>query len=350
MHSWRSCRVTAWSILNGQLYLATAFVETASGPVAGGACSDSEESASRRAQSEAIERASLITNGPGLVIDRAEALARGLPLLTPSDALSDATDWIPARRATTGECAGVPADVALLGRVSRQLGRLPWRQSSVGTAAHPDREAAAASGVLECLERRALRRVWAGLARLEPATEPLRALMPAGLVDAFERQRLVAHAWHVRDDTPAHVALALVGRKDRAQATFGAGAGFDDARVLLHALHEAVMVRAALSNRASQYERDFRRGVRSARHQEAFLAYLRELERPLPGAPDAPSSRAGAAAELPALVEERFGVSPLLIDIPSVGPGSVVKAVIPKAEFLIPRSDGEYVLAPGYLE
>jgi hypothetical protein len=169
--------------------------------------------------------------------------------------------------------------------------------------------------------------------------------MPPGLVAAFDGQQLAAHAWHVSELSPVRVSLVLVGRKDRAQATFGAGAGFDDDVVLMHALHEAVMVRAALGNRANWSDPEFQRGARSARHQRAFLAYLGELE-----GPAANDNGPITARDLPAFVEERFGVAPLLVDVPSLDAHAVVKAVIPAADFLIPRSAGDYVLAPGYLE
>jgi ribosomal protein S12 methylthiotransferase accessory factor YcaO len=341
--------VTAWPILNDQLFLALDYVEVPSGRFAGGACDDSPEGAMVRAHSEATERASLIENGPLMVISRDEALERGLCLVTPHDILSDTEDWVPARRATTGEGAGVPADVALLRRVSSRLRVLPWRQSSVGTAAHPDRDAAGVSGILECLERYAIRRVWVGTATLEPATDRLRDLMPAGLATAFENRKLVAYAWSVREMAPVHVTLVLVGRKDRAQATFGAGVGFEEDRALTHALREAVMVRASLGNRANRNEREFQRGARAARHQEAFLTYLRELETPADES-EATNRRSITPADLPVHVEERFGVAPLLIDVPSLNANAVVKAVIPSAEFLTPRSGGDYIFAPGYLD
>jgi ribosomal protein S12 methylthiotransferase accessory factor YcaO len=345
--------LTAWPILDGQLFLATAYVETAAHRIAGGACDGTPQRASVRAHGEAIERASLIENGPGMVVTRQEALERGLSLVVPHDILHDAADWVPARHATTGDGVGVPADVVLLGRVSSQLRLLPWRQSSVGTAAHPDREAAGLSGMLECLERYALRRVWAGTAGLEPATEQLCSVMSRGLVEALEGQRLVAHAWHVREKSPVRVSLVLVARTDRSQATFGAGAAFmeaDAGRVLMHALHEAIMVRASLSSRANQGEREVQRGIRSSRHQEAFLTYLRNLEAPEPAIDGTVSGRAASLPDLAALVEERFGVAPLLVDVPSMDSLAVVKAIVPTADFLIPRSDGDYILRPGYLE
>jgi ribosomal protein S12 methylthiotransferase accessory factor YcaO len=343
--------LTAWPILHEQLYLATAYLDVPAGRIAGGACDDTPELASIRAHSEAVERASLIVNGPDLVITREQAMERGLSLVVPHEIVRDTADWVAARSATAGDGIAIPADVALLARVSAKLRLLPWRQSSVGTAAHPDRTAAERSGILECLERHAIRQVWAGTATLEAATERLRALMPPGLTAAFDRQQLVAYAWHVNGLSPVRVTLVLVGRKDRAQATFGAGAGFDDERVLMHALYEAVMVRAALGSRANQNEREFQRGARSARHQEAFLTYLRTLEAPAAAAGNG-TNHNGTVAEqdLPAFVEQRFGVAPLLVDVPSFDSNAVVKAIIPTAEFLIPRSDGDYVLAPGYLD
>jgi len=345
--------VTVWPILDGKLFLALAYAETAARRHAGGACDDTPELASVRAQGEAIERASLIENGPSMVVTRQEALERGLSLVVPHDILRDAEDWVVARRATTGEGVGVPADVVMLGRVSSQLRLLPWRQSSVGTAAHPDRDAAALSGILECVERYALRRVWAGTATLEPATEQLCGAMPPGLVEAFGKLRLVAHAWHVREMSQVRVSLVLLARTDRSQATFGAGAAFagvDDGRVLMHALHEAVMVRASLSSRTNQNEREVQRGIRSSRHQEAFLTYLRNLEAPAPVVDGTADVSAPSVPDLAAMVEERFGVAPLLVDVPSLDTLAVVKAVVPTAEFLIPRSDGDYILRPGYLE
>jgi ribosomal protein S12 methylthiotransferase accessory factor YcaO len=335
--------VTAWPILNEQLFLATAYVESASGRIAGGACDQSSERASARAHSEAIERASLIDNGPQLVLTRQEALDRGLCPVVPHDILEDATDWVPARRATDAAGVAVPADVVLLGRFSNRL--LPWKQSSVGTAAHPDRATAGVSGILECLERNAIRQVWAGTASLAPATDELRDLMPPGLAAAFEAQKLAAHAWHVSSLSPIRVSLVLVGRQDRAQATLGAGVGFDADAVLMHALQEAVSVRAALANRANANDPEFQRGVRAARHQAAFLSYLGDLEAPPP-----PVEGSVDPSTLPAFVEERFGVAPVLVDVPSLDALAVVKAVIPSADFLIPRHTGQYVLAPGYLE
>jgi ribosomal protein S12 methylthiotransferase accessory factor len=222
--------------------------------------------------------------------------------------------------------------------------------TSAGIAAHPDREAAALSGLLECLERHAIRQVWAGTTALEPATDRIRGLMPSGLAAAFEKQRLVAHAWYVRALSPVCIVLALVGRGDRQQATFGAAAGFDPNRVLMHALREAIMVRAALSSRENQNEREFQRGARAARHQDTFLSYLRSLEAPATAGDGAGERTSICAADLPAFIEERFGVAPLLVDVPSLDSRAVVKAIVPSAEFLIPRSDGDYLVAPGYLE
>jgi len=345
--------LTAWPFLDGQLFLALAYVEAAASRIAGGACDGTPERASIRAHGEAVERASLIENAPRMVITREEALERGLSLVVPHDILRDAADWVPARHATTGHGVGVPADAVLLGRVSSQLRVLPWRQSSVGTAAHPDRDAAGLGGILECLERYALRRVWAGTATLEPATEQLCGAMPPGLVEAFEKLRLVAHAWHVREMSPVRVSLVLVARTDRSQATFGAGAAFvgvDDSSVLMHALHEAIMVRASLSSRANQGEREVQRGIRSSRHQEAFLTYLRNLEAPEPAVDAAVNGDAPGLSDVVAMIEERFGVAPVLVDVPSLDTLAVVKAVVPTADFLIPRSDGDYILRPGYLE
>lgn len=339
--------MSATPILDDQLYLGLDHVDARSGRFAGGACDDVPERAMVRAHGEATERASLIENGPLMVISRDEAVERGLSLFTPHEILEDAEDWVPARSATTGEAAGVPADAALLRRVSAKLRVLPWRQSSVGTAAHPDRDVAGVSGILECLERQAIRRVWAGTVTLEPATEQLAELIPPGLAKALADRRLVAHAWGVREMAPIHVTLVLVGRHDRAQATFGAGAGFTQGPALLHALHEAVMVRASLGNPVNRSEPEFLRGARSAGHQEAFLSFLRHLEKPVGEASD---PAAITPSELPAFVEDRFGVAPLLIDVPSVNATAVVKAVIPSAEFLTPRSGGDYIVAPGYLE
>ena len=337
--------MSARPILDDQLFLGLDYVDARTGRFAGGACDDLPERAMVRAHSEATERASLIENGPLMVISRAEALERGLFLFTPHEILDDTDDWIPARHATTGEGAGVPADVALLRRVSPKLRVLPWRQSSVGTAAHPDRDIAGVSGILECLERQVIRRVWAGTVTLEPATERIRDLMPPGLAKALADRQLVVHAWSVREIAPIEVTLVLVGRHDRAQATFGAGAGFERESALLHALHEAVMVRASLGSPASRNEPEFLRGARSAGHQETFLTFLHALERPADE-----REAAITPAELPAFIEERFGVAPLLIDVPSMNATAVVKAVIPSAEFLTPRSGGDYIVAPGYLE
>jgi len=342
--------VSATPILDDQLYLGLDHVDARSGRFAGGACDDVPERAMVRAHGEATERASLIENGPLLVIPRDEAVERGLSLFTPHEILEDAEDWVPARRATTGEAAGVPADVALLRRVSTKLRVLPWRQSSVGTAAHPDRDVAGVSGILECLERQAIRRVWAGTVTLAPATERLGELIPPGLAKALADRQLVVHAWSVREMAPIHVTLVLVGRHDRAQATFGAGAGFTQGPALLHALHEAVMVRASLGNPVNRSEPEFLRGARSAGHQEAFLSFLRHLEKPVDEGEASNPPAAITPTELPAFVEERFGVAPLLIDVPSVNSTAVVKAVIPSAEFLTPRSGGDYIVAPGYLE
>lgn len=339
--------VTARPILNDQLFLALDYVEVPSGRYAGGACDDEPDRAMVRAHSEAIERASLIENGPTLVISREDAVERGLSLFTPHDILDDTEDWIPARQATTGEGAGVPADVALLRRVSSRLRVLPWRQSSVGTAVHPDRDVAEVSGILECLERYAIRQIWAGTITLEAVTEQLNDSIPQGLAKALAERKLVAHAWRVREMAPVQVTLVLVGREDRAQATFGAGAGFSAEDALIHALHEAVMVRASLGNPANRKEPEFLRGARSAGHQDAFLTYLRALERPAGEAANPPTV---TASTLPALVEERFGVAPLLIDVPSLNATAVVKAVIPSSEFLTPRTGGDYIITPGYLE
>jgi len=335
--------VAVWPILNEELFLATAYVDVASGRIAGGACDQDPERASVRARGEAVERASLIENGPRMVLTRQEASDRGLRLAVPHELLRDAADWVPARGATNGDCAAVPADVVLLGRRSTPM--LPWKQSSVGTAAHPDRDAAGVGGIVECLERHAIRRVWAGTAVLAPATERLRGVIPPGLAAALAAQKLTVQAWTVSELSPVQVSLVLVGREDRAQATFGAGAGFDPDDVLMHALREAISVRAALANRANGSDHEFQRAARSARHQEAFLSYLRDLE-----VPETAGSGTIAPSDLPALVEERFGVAPLLVDVPSVDTLAVVKAVIPAADFLIPRSAGDYFVAPGYLE
>lgn len=330
-----------WPVLNKQLYLATAFLDTPTGSVAGGACDFSEARAASRARSEAVERGSLIVNGPRLVLSREEALRRGLRLLAPTEELGQAREWVPGRSAVPGEGVAVPADVALLGRYSG--GRGWFKQSSVGTAAHHDRRVAETAGVLECLERHALRRVWAGAATLRPMSGRLGETLSTELMAALDENKLLVHAWNINGLRPVHVSLVLICRKDCQQVTFGAGASFDVDTALTHALCEGISVRAALSNSSSGSDPRFRQAALSARHQAAFISFLKDLETD-DSAPEMPLD------DISSLVERCFGVPPVLVDVPSLGDQKVVKSVIPRVDFLIPRTASRYILTPGYLE
>ena len=198
--------------------------------------------------------------------------------------------------------------------------------------------------MLECLERYAIRGVWAGTATLTPMSLRLAELLNPELLVAFEENRLMTYAWEVDGLSPVHVSLVLICRKDRRQMTLGASARLDLDIGLKHALCEAVSVRAALSNGMSRIDQRFTQAIISARHQTAFVSFLEELESNDKPSPSAPIN------DISTFVAERFGIPPVLVDIPSMGEQTVVKAVIPTEDFLLPRTAGRYILSPGYLE
>ncbi len=331
-----------WPILSGALHLATRERAGREHRAVGGACDAEPARAALRADAEALERLTLLEQGPALVRRRADVVGVPGGTLVPHPALDDDPWWVVGRSAA-GDVA-VPASVALLGW--RGDGRpLRWKQSSVGTAAHPDGECAATTALLECLERHAVRRVWHGSTALAPADALVATAAGPRLDGELRRARLHPRAWLVATDLPVVVALVAVTRSDRQQITFGACARLagDEVAAVRHALHEAISVRAALAGDSAATETAAPR--RLALRQDEFLRYLEGLvEHHVTPAPPAPGGLEHA-------VEERFGVPVVRIPLPTQGASPVVRVVVPHEDFLVPRdSHDRYALAPGYIE
>lgn len=331
------------SILDGNLGLATASVELAGRQFDGGACDENADRAFIRAQSEAIERASLIKLGPSMVISRDQAVNQSRRLLAPVSAATPRRFWVPGSIAGSSEAVAVPADVALLEWV--ELAPLPWKQTSVGTAAHTRLDRALTAGILECLERFAIRMLWAGSARTSAATDFLREILSKSLSQALAAHRLFVQAWRIVTPIPVPVFVALIGRCDKPQITMGAGCALDPQEALRHAFFEAVSVRAALASSTRSSDR-FAHARRSACLQRTFTAFLDDLSVTFP----ADHRNDVMDSEVPGWIEEYFGVPAVVVHLPPINDRKVVKVVVPSPEFLIPRSTGEYLLAPGYLE
>lgn len=340
-----------WPILSSTLFLSTSPGRGADAPVAGGACDVDPERAGIRARSEALERAALIERGPALLRPRGELLDRGVRLVAPHPDLTDEEWWLPgSQRDDTGreQPAAVPARTSLLRWTDGRP--LRWKQSSVGTAAHPDARAARTTALLESLERHAVRSVWRGTARIVRADHRVADALPAPLLRQLDTQRLRVRAWRVLTDVPVAAVLAAVVRTDKQQITFGACARRpdDDRAALLHAVCEAVSVRAALANTASDPE-ELALPRRMARRQNDFLDHLGSLEAPddADGAPDTAVPPPGLDHE----VRRRFGVAPVSVDLTPGADPAVVRVVVPHPEFLVPRdSERDYALSPGYIE
>jgi len=329
-------------ILEGTVVLAQHYLETPAGAFAGGACDFSADRAAARARAETVERASLIGNGPDLLVSAEEAERRGLARRLPDPDLAGVSSWIPATDSVSGESVVVPAEWALVRWSGKREPR--WQQSSVGAAAHVTRDAACTTGLLEALERYAVRRTWAGVAALVPASDRLRKSLPEPLRAALAGQGLTVHAWLIVDLAAVPVGLVLVDGSG-GRATFGSSAKSSIDAALEHAFCEAISVRAALAGDTLGRDERVRYARRAARHGDAFVAFLRGLEVAAPSQPNAV-----APTDLAGWVQEQFGCAPLAIDIPAIGAGAVVKMVIPCHEFLVERHRFPYILAPGYLE
>ncbi|MDA2810915.1 YcaO-like family protein [Nocardiopsis sp. RSe5-2] len=335
-----------WPILAGTLFLAThrGPAETA----VGGACDTDPERAAARAEAEYTERTALIENGPGLLRRRADLLGGGVPTIAPVPALDDEEWWLPGTAlggAGPPRPAAVPAITSLLKWTDGRP--LRWKQSSVGTAAHPDPAVAAETALLETLERHAVRRVWHGTARLEAVDAHLEPALPEGVRAELDRAGLAVRVWRIHDDLPVSAVLAAVLRRDKEQITFGACArrAADLRPAVRHAVCEAVSVRAALAN-ASSDPAEVARPREMARRQNDFLDHLSAMEVPVAHPADP-----AATADLGAAVARRFGADPVAADLsPREGP-PVVRVVIPHPEFLLPAdSESRYALSPGYIE
>jgi len=322
-------------ILDGSLVLATATAETSDGPFTAGACGFTEQDAAVRARSELVERTTLLSRGPHLV-ERSPAGGTMVPVFeTPAPA----SGWVRAEPVHGGEPVWLPADLVLLRwHDSRPL---PVQQTSVGSAAHPDRDSAIAAGARECLERYAIRQVWSGATELIPLAAELDRATPEPLVTSMRRHGLTASAWLVAAVLPVAVVVVMVGSAQR-RATFGASCAPSIESGLRHALCEAVGVRAAFASSQKLRESyanpddEVDHGLRASAFQDAFAAFLNRLT--VPG--DAPAIETDALA----------GRNPVVIDLGRHDDLHVVKVVVPAPEFFVPRRARGYVLNPGYLE
>jgi ribosomal protein S12 methylthiotransferase accessory factor YcaO len=347
----RRAIVKTWPILSGALFLATHHGETDS--VIGGACDFDPERASARARAEAVERATLIERGPELLLRREELLDRGMRMVTPDPSLTTEQWWLPGQR-LGAEKPDAPAAVPALTSLLRWTdGRaLRWKQSSVGTAAHPDPDTATESAVLETVERHAVRRVWQGTATVvrldaEPA-------LPPPVRTQLHSAGLGVHAWRIHEDLPASVVLCAVARRDKEQITFGACARRGDlvGPAIRHAVCEAVSVRAALANTSADPQEVAHPRVMAAR-QNDFLDHLAAMEAGEESRPgdSGDTDDSGNPADLGDAFEGRFGVRPVIVDLRPGADPAVIRAVVPHHEFLVPGdSEARYVLSPGYIE
>jgi ribosomal protein S12 methylthiotransferase accessory factor YcaO len=345
---------TVVRILDGELVLAAATADGPEGPVTAGACALTEQDALTRAASEATERTRLLDEGPHRVVSTAQARAARGAMHEVVAAPIVPQEWVRTEPIRPGDPVWVPADLVLLRwHGSREL---PVQQTSVGSAAHPDRAQAVDSGARECVERYAVRRIWSATTGLIPVTEHLDAAVPASLLAALRRHGLTAHAWLVDATLPAVVAVVMVASA-QGRVTFGASCARTLPDGLRHALCEAVSVRAAFAgpdgikrNRVLPDEWvDY--ALRAASFQDAFLAFLRRLEC---AAPPAAGLAAGGAAlpetDILAYLEDELQVTPTVFDLGRRAELHVVKVVVPAPEFFVSRRHRGYVLAPGYLE
>lgn len=354
---------TTTRILDGHLVLATATIDTPDGPFVGGACSVDEDDALRRATGEAVERTTLLAVGPTLVVpatgidgDGGGAADAGPARPEIVAGAAAPAEWVPATGVRSAAPVWLPADLVLLRwHGSRPL---PVRQTSVGSAAHPDRDRAVAAGVRECLERWAVRQVWSGTTALVEVTAELAAALPAGLAAALAAHGLAPRGWLVGAARPVPVVVVMVAGARGGRVTFGAACRASLADGLRHALCEAVGMRAALAGSraldgglaAADGQVDL--AVRASAFGSAFEAFLGQLATPPPGAGDPGEDpvSGGDGADAVAFLRDRFGVEPVVVDLGSREGLHVVKVVVPAAEMFVPRHTSSYVLAPGYLE
>jgi ribosomal protein S12 methylthiotransferase accessory factor YcaO len=328
-------------ILDGTLVLATATAETSDGPFTAGACGFTEQDASVRARSELVERTTLLSEGPRLVVRDPDG-GRRVPVI---EAPTPATGWVRAEPLQGDETVWLPADLVLLRwHDSRPL---PVQQTSVGSAAHSDRDKAIAAGARECLERYAIRRVWSGRAELIRLTGELDDAVPDELSTALRRQGLSASAWLIASVLPVAVVVVMVGSTQR-RATFGACCAPTIESGLRHALCEAIGVRAALASSRKLQDSfatpgdEVDHALCASAFQDAFAAFLQRLT-VSDDLTDAPMIEAGAVAHLE-------GKNPVVVDLGRHDDLHIVKVVVPAPEFFVPRRARGYVLNPGYLE
>jgi ribosomal protein S12 methylthiotransferase accessory factor YcaO len=335
-------------VLDGQLALATAVVDTPEGPFVGGACSFTAEDAAVRAEGEAAERSTLLTEGPRRVVSTDHATSEGGTFLAAVDTPTAAAEWVRAVRHASAETVWLPADLVLLRwRGSREL---PVQQSSVGTAAHPDRAKAMESGARECVERYGVRRLWSGTTRVAELSDRLASVLPGEVVHALERHGLMPHAWLIGATLPAATVVVMLASA-RGRATFGSSCAATVEDGLRHAFCEAVSVRAALAD-SRRLKRNFAmaadhvdHAVRASVFQDAFLAFLRRLE-------CAEEVNEGRLERVDVLtyLEREFHAEPAIVDLGPADQAHVVKVIVPLPEFFVRRDHRGYVLAPGYLE
>jgi ribosomal protein S12 methylthiotransferase accessory factor YcaO len=338
----------ATRVLDGELVLATATADTAEGPFTAGACGFSEQDTVTRATSELAERTALLVEGPRRVASTAQARSAGGVMREIVAAPTAAKEWVRAEPVCPGESVWLPADSVLLRWQGSRA--LSIQQSSVGSAAHPDRSRAVEAGARECLERYAVRRIWSGTTTLVPITHELSDAVPASLLRAMERHGLKADAWLVGATLPAAVVIVMVGSAKH-RVTFGASCGPTLQDGLRHALCEAVSVRAAFAA-PHHLRRNFAMSdggvdyaLRTSSFQEAFMAFMRRLQ--ITGEFDARQVR---ETDVFAYLDREMHVTPLVVDLGRSDGRHVVKVVVPAPKFFVPRSHRGYVLNPGYLE
>ncbi|MER7848900.1 YcaO-like family protein [Kitasatospora sp. NPDC096077] len=255
-----------------------------------------------------------------------------------------AEHWMAGRGIVSGAEYLVPAQAVLLGWDPPAEKRW-WVQTSVGTAAHPDPDAASRAALAEVLERDALVRGWrTGEIEFHDLGWLLAEALPASLYNKIVTDNVTISVVRA-GSTAFHPVLAMMHRRDGGNLTCGAAIRADTRAAVRHAVLEALLVRVSLSAPAQPGRLEAHhhtRGLLAAQNGPQHLRFIAERS-------NGPDTAVATETTLPALsvhARERFGHEPVVVDLPAAAGHAVRRVICPGSSVLEPRGAETGLLSP----
>lgn len=330
------------SLLGGSAFLS--WVTDPESGIAGAACDTDSERAAVRANGEFLEHVGQIKAATALPWDAQGTLVVPHALCDSVDESVTAWHWVAGRGTVTDTAYAVPAQAVALGWDPPAEHRW-WVQTSVGTAAHPDPDAATRSALAEVLERDVLVRGWlTGEIVFHDLGEVAAQALPPALYERINTSDVTTTV--LRAGTTAFdPVLALIHRRDGTNLTCGSALRADLHAAVRHSVMEALLVRVSLNatrapGRLEAHHHD--RGLLVARNGPAYLRFIEERLAGQDGAAGADTTLAALSAH----AQDRFGHEPIVVELPDTEGHHVRRVVCPGSTVLEPRHIDPEHLSP----